>query len=386
MDHKVISLRSPHLILAGLGAFEKLGPEAKGMGATRALVVTDKGVIDSGIGKKTQEILGKEGIGVEFFDRVIPDPDVACFETCLETARKQKFDLIIGIGGGSSMDIASITSVMLTNQGTVYDYFGVGLVKAPGIPCILIPTTAGTGAEVTPNAILTDTKAKLKKAVVSPFILPRVAIIDPLLTVSMPPSVTSSSGIDALTHAVESYTSNNANILTDLFAKEAMILIGRSLRTAVANGNNLDARYDMSIGSLYAGISLANAGVTAVHALAYPLGGTFNVAHGIANGLLLPYVMEFNVLGDVSKFAQIARFLGEKVDQLPLLDQAYQAPRAVKAIYRDLKIPQSLTELKVPREGIPDMAKAAMNVTRLMGNNPRAMTVQDVERIYEKAL
>ncbi len=386
MDHKVISLRSPHLILAGLGAFEKLGPEAKGMGATRALVVTDKGVIDSGIGKKAQEILGKEGIGVEFFDRVIPDPDVACFETCLEMAKKQKFDLIIGIGGGSSMDIASITSVMLTNPGTVYDYFGVNLVKNPGVPCILIPTTAGTGAEVTPNAILTDTKAKLKKAVVSPFILPRVAIIDPLLTVSMPPSVTSSSGIDALTHAVESYTSNNANILTDLFAKEAMILIGRSLRTAVANGNNLEARYDMSIGSLYAGISLANAGVTAVHALAYPLGGTFNVAHGIANGLLLPYVMEFNVLGDIPKFAQIARFLGEKVDQLPLLDQAYQAPKAVKAIYRDLKIPQSLTELKVPREGIPDMAKAAMNVTRLMGNNPRAMTVQDVERIYERAL
>ena len=328
----------------------------------------------------------KEGIGVEFFDRVIPDPDVACSETCLEMAKKQKFDLIIGIGGGSSMDIASITSVMLTNPGTVYDYFGIDLVKNPGVPCILIPTTAGTGAEVTPNAILTDTKAKLKKAVVSPFILPRVAIIDPLLTVSMPPSVTSSSGIDALTHAVESYTSNNANILTDLFAKEAMILIGRSLRTAVANGNNLEARYDMSMGSLYAGISLANAGVTAVHALAYPLGGTFNVAHGIANGLLLPYVMEFNVLGDIPKFAQIARFLGEKVDHLPLLDQAYQAPRAVKAIYRDLKIPQSLTELKVPREGIPDMAKAAMNVTRLMGNNPRAMTVQDVERIYEKAL
>jgi alcohol dehydrogenase class IV len=386
MDYKVVSLRSPHLILAGLGAFERLGPEAKGMGATKAFVVTDKNVIDSGIGKKAQEILGKEGIGVEFFDRVIPDPDVACFETCLEMAKKQKFDLIIGIGGGSSMDIASITSVMLTNPGTVYDHFGVNLVKNPGVPVILIPTTAGTGAEVTPNAILTDTKAKLKKAVVSPFILPRVAIIDPLLTVSMPPSVTSSSGIDALTHAVESYTSNNANILTDLFAKEAMILIGRSLRTAVANGNNLEARYDMSIGSLYAGISLANAGVTAVHALAYPLGGTFNVAHGIANGLLLPYVMEFNVLGNIPKFAQIARFLGEKVDQLPLLDQAYQAPRAVKAIYRDLKIPQSLTELKVPREGIPDMAKAAMNVTRLMGNNPRAITVQDVERIYEKAL
>ena len=386
MDQKIMSLRSPHLILAGFGAAERLGPEAKGIGATRTLVVTDKGVIDSGIGKRIKELLEKEGIGVECYDQVMADPDIVCFEACLEMAKKQKFDLIVGVGGGSSMDIASITSVLLTNPGTVYDYLGINLVKNPGIPTILIPTTAGTGAEVTPNAILTDTKEKLKKAVVSPYILPRVAMIDPMLTVSMPPSVTSSSGIDALTHAVESYTSNNATILTDLFAKEAMVMIGRSLRTAVAHGNNLKARYDMAIGSLYAGISLANAGVTAVHALAYPLGGTFNVAHGIANGLLLPYVMEFNVLGNIPKFAKIAQFLGEKIDHLPLLEQAYQAPKAVKAIYRDLKIPQSLTELKVPKEGIPAMAKAAINVTRLMGNNPRTMTVQDVERIYERAL
>jgi len=386
MDNKVMSLRSPHLILAGFGAVERLGQEAKGIRATRALVVTDRGVIDSGIGKRIKDLLEKEGIGVQFYDRVLSDPDVACFESCLGEAGKGKFDLIVGVGGGSSMDIASISSVMLTNPGNVYDYFGVNLVKNPGVPTILIPTTAGTGAEVTPNAILTDTMEHLKKAVVSPYILPRVAIIDPMLTVSMPPSVTSSSGIDALTHAVESYTSNNATFLTDLYAKEAMILIGRSLRTAVANGNNLEARYDMAIGSLYAGISLANAGVTAVHALAYPLGGTYNVAHGIANGLLLPYVMEFNVLGNIAKFARIAQLLGEKVEHLSLLEQAYQAPKAVRALYQDLKIPQSLTELKVPRDGIPAMAKAAMNVTRLMANNPRTMTVQDVEKIYQKAL
>jgi len=386
MDTKIISLRSPHLILAGIGALERLGQEAKGIGAKKALVVTDKGVIDSGIGKKIKDQLEREGISVEIFDQVISDPNIANAEICIEMAKKEKFDLIVGVGGGSPMDIASITSVMLTNPGTVYDYFGINLVKNPGIPTILIPTTAGTGAEVTPNAILTDMKEKLKKAIVSPSILPRVAIVDPLLTLSMPPPVTSSSGIDALTHAIESYTSNNATILTDLFAKEAIILIGRSLRTAVANGNNLEARYDMSIGSLYAGISLANAGVTAVHALAYPLGGQYNIAHGIANGLLLPYVMEFNVLGNIPKFAQIAQFLGEKLDHLSQLDQAYQAARTVKAIYRDLKIPQSLTELKIPKEAIPDMARAAINITRLMGNNPRSMTVQDVEKIYEKAL
>ena len=381
-----MNLRSPHLILAGFGASDRLGQEAMTIGARKALVVTDQGVVNSGIEKKVKDHLEKNGVNVEIFGEVMSDPDIANAEACIEAAKKGRYDLIIGVGGGSSMDIASIASVMTTNAGTVYDYFGINLVKNPGIPTILIPTTAGTGAEVTPNAILTDTKERLKKAVVSPHILPRVAIIDPLLHLSMPPSVTSSSGIDALTHAIESYTSNNATILTDLFAKESMIMIGRSLRTAVANGNDMEARYNMAIGSLYSGISLANAGVTAVHALAYPLGGQFNVAHGIANGLLLPYVMEFNVLGNIPKFAQVAQFLGEKLDHLSLLDQAYQAAKAVKAIYTDLKIPQSLTELKVPKEAIPAMAKAAVNVTRLMGNNPRTMTVQDVERIYEKAL
>jgi alcohol dehydrogenase len=386
MDSKIISLRTPHLILAGNGASERLGQEAKGMGGHKALLVTDPGVVKSGVAARIGALLGKEGIGFEVFDQVIPDPDIACLETCLATAKKGSFDLILGVGGGSPMDIASITSVMLTNPGTVHDYFGVNLVKHPGVPTILVPTTAGTGAEVTPNAILTDPKDQLKKAVVSPFILPRLALVDPMLTLSMPPSVTSSSGIDALTHAVESYTSNNATILTDLFAKEAILMIGRSLRTAVANGNNLEARYDMAIGSLYAGISLANAGVTAVHALAYPLGGQFNIPHGIANGLLLSYVMEFNVPGNIPKFARIASLLGEKVEHLPLLDQAHQAPRAVKNLYRDLTIPQSLTELKVPKEAIPTLAKAAIQVTRLMGNNPRTMTVLDVERIFEKAM
>ena len=386
MDNKIMSLRSPHLILAGFGALDRLGQEAMNIGSKKALMVTDKGVVNSGIEKKVKDHLEKNGVNVEIFDEVMSDPDIANAEAGIEMAKRDRYDLIIGVGGGSSMDIASIASVMVTNTGTVYDYFGINLVKNPGIPTILIPTTAGTGAEATPNAVFTDTKERLKKTVVSPHILPQVAIIDPLLHLSMPPSVTSSSGIDALTHAIESYTSNNATVLTDLFAKESMIMIGRSLRTAVANGNDMEARYNMAIGSLYSGISLANAGVTAVHALAYPLGGQFNVAHGIANGLLLPYVMEFNVLGNIPKFAQIAQFLGEKLDHLSLLEQAYQGAKAVKAIYRDLKIPQSLTELKVPKEAIPAMAKAAINVTRLMGNNPRTMTVQDVERIYEKAL
>jgi alcohol dehydrogenase class IV len=385
MDSKVISFKSPDLILAGNGVLEKIGAEAKARGTKKALVVTDKGVVDSGIGGRVEGLLAKEGIGVDIWDRVLPDPDISCAEDCIETAKAGGYDLIVGVGGGSSMDIASVASMMCTNPGTVHDYFGVGLLKKPGIPTFLVATTAGTGAEVTPNAILADTAAKLKKGIVSPYILPQVAIVDPLLTISMPPRVTSFSGMDALAHAVEAYTSINATTLTDMYAREAIMLIGKSLRTAVARGTNVAARYDMSLGSLYAGIALANAGVTAVHALAYPLGGEFEVAHGIANGLLLPHVMEFNVPGDIPKFAQIAFFLGERVEHLALLDQARHAAEAVKNLVRDLDMPQTLNDLKIPRDAIPKLAEAAMKVTRLMNNNPRNMTAKDAEKIFENA-
>ena len=200
----------------------------------------------------------------------------------------------------------------------------------------------------------------------------------------MPPSVTSSSGIDALSHAIESYAHNRANILTDLFAREAIILIGRSLRTAVANGNAMEARYNMSIGSMYAGIALANLGGTGVHALAHAIGGQFHVPHGVACGLFLPHVMEFSAPGNIPKFARIAQFLGERVDSLSLIDQAYQAAKAVKALYRDLKVPQSLSELNVPRESIPAMARSALTLARMIEGNPRAMTVEDAEEIYRR--
>jgi len=385
MDKKIISFRTTHSIWAGIGILARLPEEVKSFNASKVLVVTDKGVVRSGVVDKIKGQMEKGSMEVDIFDGVVSDPPIACADACIEMAQKGKYDLIIGVGGGSSMDVASITSVMLHNPGSVHEYFGVNLVKNPGTPVILIPTTAGTGAEVTPNAVLTDTQAKIKKAIVSPHIYPRIALVDPLLTLSMPPDVTSSSGIDALTHAIESYTANGATIFTDLLAREAITLMGRSLRTAVANGNNLEARYDMSIGSLLAGISLANAGVTAVHALSSPLSGYFNVPHGIANGLLLPYIMEFNVLGNIPKFAQIARFLGEKVDHLSLLDQAYQAVEAVKRLYRDLKIPRSLRELNIPQEAILKMSLESLKINRLMENNPRIMTPEDAAKIYEKA-
>ena len=385
MERKMIVHKSPNLILAGYGALEKMGEEARNLEARAALLVTDKGIIASGVSAGVEKTLTDQNISVDVFDQVIPDPDIACCEKCIDTAKAGRYDLIVGVGGGSAMDIASVTSTLCTNPGSVNDYFGVNLLKKQGIPTFLVATTAGTGAEVTPNAILTDTTAKLKKGIVSPFILPRAAVVDPELTLSMPPRVTSFTGMDALTHAIESFTSINASPLTDLYAREAIRLIGRSLRTAVARGDRRDARYDMSIGSLYAGISLANAGVGAVHALAYPLGGQFNVPHGIANGILLPHIMEFNIPGDIAKFAEIAGLLGERIECLSSAEAAYRSVDAVKNLLRDVDMPTTLTELDIPRSAIPEMAAASINVTRLMGNNPRRMTAKDSEKVYEKA-
>ena len=385
METRIISLKSPSLILAGIGALQKMGEEAKNLDAKKALLVTDKVMIETGIEGQVKAVLAENSVSVDVFDDVKSDPDIENCEACIDMAKAGNYDLIVGVGGGSPMDIASIASVMCTNAGTVYDYFGVNLVKQPGIPTFLITTTAGTGAEVTPNAILTDHKDQLKKAIVSPYILPRAAVIDPELTLSMPPVVTSFTGMDALTHAIESYTSMNATPLTDMYAREGIRLIAQSLRTAVSKGEKLEARYDMSMGSLYAGISLANAGVGAVHALAYPLGGQFNVAHGIANGLLLPHVMEFNYIADVTKFAEVAKLMGESVEGLSVLEQAQMSVQAVTDLINDIDMPTTLSQVNIPKDALPRLSEAAINVTRLMANNPRNMTVANAEAIFQSA-
>jgi len=385
MQEKSISFRTAGLILAGLGEAEKIGAEAKRLKATRALIVTDKGIREAGILDKIRKVLEKEGLSIGIFDRVEPDPAIKVAEECLETAKSNTYDLIIGLGGGSPIDIAKVTSVMLTNEGTIYDYFGVGKIPNPGVVTIMLPTTSGTGAEVTPNAILTDTKEKLKKGIVSPYLFPQVAIVDSLLTVSMPPKVTAATGVDALTHAIESYVSVNATSLSDMFAEKAVELIARSLRAAFAKGENLKARQEMSLGSLYAGIANANAGVGAVHALAYPLGGQFNVSHGVANALMLSYVMEFNALGCSVKFARIATLMGEETKSLSILEASDKAVQAVRKLCEDVKIPLNLKKIGVPENAIPGMAKSAIGVTRLLKNNPRNVTIDDIEMMYKAA-
>ncbi len=382
----IATFRSAGLVLAGQGAIAEIGPQARRLGGSKVLILTDPGVQAAGLADRVKDLLEEVGIAAEVFAEVQPEPPLDNFERCLAAAKARDYGLFVGLGGGSSMDMSKAVSIMMTNPGAISDYFGVDKVQNPGLPRIAVPTTSGTGSEVTPIAILTDPAQELKIGVVSPFLIPQVAIVDPELTLSLPPQITAATGLDALTHAIEGFTSLKANSISDALAMQAITLIARSLRTAVSNGADIQARTDMSMGSLLAGLAFANSSVTATHALAFPLGGKFDLPHGIANGLMLPYVMRFNCIGNLPKFALIARLLGESVEVMSLRDAAGWAADAVEQLAFDLGLPLRLHEVGIPEAAVPDLAASAITVTRILSNNPRQMTLEDIENIYYQAL
>ena len=386
MNFGLFPFRMPRTVLAGVGAAERVGDEAKRLGGARALVITDQGVLKSGWVDRTMERLQQAGLKTTLFSEVMAEPNMDFLNDTAARVREGGHDVVVGIGGGSSLDSGKMIASLLANDGKVQDYFGIDLIPKRSLPMVMLPTTAGTGSEVTPNAIFTDTVAKLKKGVVSPFLLPDVAIVDPQLTVSCPPPITAATGMDALTHAIESYTSAKATPLTDIYATEAIRRISRSLRTAVFRGSDLAARTEMALGSMMAGVSLANAGVGAVHALAYPVGGKFGVPHGVSNSQLMPYVMEYNVLGNIHKFAEVARLMGEPVEGLAVSEAARVVVAATRRLGEDIGIPMRMSHFKVTADAIPEMSQQAFNNRRLMDNNPRALTLDEVRAIYEAAL
>jgi alcohol dehydrogenase class IV len=385
MCEKLTLFRTVRRILSGPGAVEKIGAEALLLKANKVLIITDPGVIQAGLLEGVEKSLRAVSLPFVIFDGVESDPRIEVVEKSVENAKKERINLVIGFGGGSSLDIAKVTSILLTNSGKIEDFWGIDLVPNPGIPAILVPTTAGTGSEVTPIAILSDTKEKLKKGIVSSFLFPEVAIVDPKLTIGLPPSVTAFTGMDALTHAIESFYSINATDLTDILAFRAMELITKNIRVAYANGENLVARTSMMEGSLLAGIAFANAGVGAVHAFAYPLGGEFHLTHGLANTLMLPYVMRFNILGCPEKFARMAEAFGEKVESRSELVRAEMAVKFVERLSDDIRVPRRLRDVGIPEDAIPRLAEAAMKVTRLLANNPRKISLNDAIAIYNSA-
>jgi alcohol dehydrogenase class IV len=370
----------------GQGSLERLPQELNQWNPHSILLVSDPGVLKAGITAKVETLIVDAGYRVTIFSEVEPDPRIETAEACANAARSCKADVIIGVGGGSAMDIAKVAAVLAYSKQPIHSMFGIEQVNAAGLALILVPTTAGTGSEVTHIAILSDEQEHLKKGIVSKFLFPRLAIVDPLLTLGVPAAVTAASGMDALLHAVEAFTSKNANDLSDTLARRAMRLISENLRDAYQNGQNLEARTGMLEGSMLAGMAFANAGVTAVHAFAYPIGAEFHIPHGVANSIMMGPVLTFNISGNPAKFAEVAECISEKIDGTSVQDRAELSVAIMKQLAHDIDIPKNLSSFGVRKEHIPNLADGVLKVTRLLANNPRAITRDDAIALYTEVL
>jgi alcohol dehydrogenase len=293
---------------------------------------------------------------------------------------------VVGVGGGSAMDVAKAIAILLTNGGKAVDYIGLGKIKKPGVPKIMVPTSAGTGAEVTFTAVFINEETGSKAGMNGDPLYPEAAVLDPCLTRSLPPHVTAAVGIDALTHALEAYTSVQAHPISEMYSLEAIDLIVNNLRDAYADGRNMEARSNMLLGSLLGGKALATAGVGLVHAMAYPLGGMFGISHGLANAVLLPYVTEYNLIGNLRKHAVLAELFGVDTSDQSLRNAAGELVEELHLLNADLNIPDTLKDLDIPADKIPEMADIALTVARPVENNPRQPNRDDVIRLYEYAM
>jgi alcohol dehydrogenase len=384
MVMKTFSFTGAKKIVFGNGSFAGLAGHLAELKMSRPLVVLDGNLAGAGFGGKVAALMEKAKIGYVLFDKAAPEPPIELADEGAKLALKKKCDGVVGIGGGSAMDLAKAIAVLAANKGKAEDYLGLNKVPGPGLPKIMVPTTAGTGSEVTFTAVFIRKKLKKKEGMNSPYLYPDLALLDPELTLTLPPHPTAATGIDALCHAIESYTSINASPMSEMMSLEAIRLISENLRTAVHDGTNIEAREAMLLGSLYAGLGLANAGVTAVHSLSYPLGGKYGISHGLANTIMLPRVMAFNLPGAQEKFVDIAEIMGEIVDDLPLREAAYLSVEAVESLIEDCGVFTTLEELAIPEADFPELAKVAMTVARPLANNPCKMTPEDMVEIYQE--
>ena len=353
------------------------------------LFITDKDLMSLKLTEPTLNELKKFSSKVEIFEDVEADPSLKTLLNSIEIGKKMKATGVIGFGGGSSMDVAKLTSLILGSDENIEEVRGVSNAKGPRLPLVLVPTTAGTGSEVTPISIITVGEEE-KKGVSSPIILPDVAILDPDLTIGLPAHTTAATGIDAMVHAIEGYASanKNNNPISKMLSIEALKLLGGSIEKAVFDGSNIEARGNMLIGAMLAGKSFANSPVAAVHALAYPIGGTFHVSHGLSNSLVLPYVLRFNSADNkaTKDYAELAPYVFPDIN----INQGSQAVCSefidrMESLSKKLGLPQKLREVNIPKEACIKMAKDAMKQTRLLVNNPREVTEKDALNIYESA-
>jgi len=383
---KTFSFTGARKIVFGCGSFSGLAAQVRDLRAKKPFVALDGNLAKMGMRDRIVEMFDREGMKAVLYDKVLPEPPLEQADEGAKLAQKGKCDLVIGIGGGSAMDVAKAVAVVAAHGADAKDFLGLNKVPGPGLPTIMVPTTAGTGSEVTFTAVFVRPDLQKKEGMNSVFMYPDLALLDPELTLSLPPQPTAASGIDALCHAIESYTSVIASPASEMFSLEAIRLIVENLRTCVHNGRDLEAREAQMLGSLYAGIGLANAGVGAAHSLSYPLGGKYGISHGIANTLMLPRIMEYNLPGALEKFALVAEAMGENTEGFSVRDAAMLAVEAVDNLIEDCGIATGLEELGIPEEDFPEMARVAMTVARPLENNPRKVTLEDAIAIYRTAL
>lgn len=383
--NRIFRYELPTVIEFGNGAVRTLPDHIHRLKGTKVLLVSDPGVQKAGMTDKLASVLDNSGIPYYIYNDIEPDPDIEGVMKGRDAAKAAGCDCVVGLGGGSALDTAKAIGLMLGNEGHIRDYVGINIVPKKGAPVIAIPTTAGTGSEITIWSVLSDKQAEVKLSVGSPFNCPDVAIGDPELTTSLPAHITAATGMDALTHALESFVNKATQPISEALSIQSMKMIARSLRTAVAQGDNLEARYDMLLASLIAAMAFNPTRLGLSHALAIPLGAHFHIPHGTVNAILLPEVMQFNLIGNLGKFKEIAQIFDMPIDGLSTREAAEKSVIAIRQLKQDVGINQTLSDYGVTEGDLDIIAKEAMT----SGNvpvNPRMPTLENLKQLCRDAM
>ena len=376
----------PRKIEVGFSKSRDLSKMIKQMKINKVLIVVDYNLKKKGIVDYIFNNLKQENISFTVFDNIKNEPTITEIDQAINDLNiSSNYDGIIGIGGGSTIDVTKLLAVSGSIKGSIRNYIGTNLIDKPGIPLIILPTTSGTGAEVTPNAIVKDKKKEWKKGIVSPYLIPDLVILDPELTFSVPPKITAETGLDAFTHAIECFICKKSNPMSDLFALDSMKLINKYLRRAVRNGSDKEARYYMALGSLYGGVAIANSGTGGVHGLAYPLGGKYNISHGLSNSILLADVMEFNAKAVPEKFIKVAEVMEIKTTNFSKEEIVKSVVNEIRKLVKDVGI--TTKGFEVSEKVLDNLATMAISEQqRLLKNNPRPISYEDARQIYKNVL
>lgn len=380
-QEQILKMNFPGKLAFGNGVLATLQQDVKQEGFKNILLMTITPLLEQ-LSKFVAD-LKDDGIRVQVDTSIVKEPTFTDFQSVLDRYKSETIDLVIGIGGGSVLDVAKLLAAQLQNSQLLTDIVGNGLLKGRKVTMYLAPATAGTGSEVSPNAILVD-EDNQKKGIISPFLVPDAVYVDPLLTVGLPAAITAATGLDAFTHCLEAFTNKFSQPFIDMYAFQGMKLIAENIVQAVTNGHDVHARHQVAMGSLLGGFCLGPVNTAGVHALSYPLGSMFHLPHGLSNALLLPYVMEYNYVAAPGKYAQVAIALGcerEKTEELTAL----AGIQRIRSLIQECGIPSRLREVDIPQNAIPKMAEDAMKITRLLINNPREITLNDALSIFNAA-